>query len=333
MSTGPVVPLKKPLPAEGGYRIVRKPVRAAIDERAEVVEGLLDRPARIAPKYFYDELGCALYGAICQLPEYYPTRTEMALFREHRAEIAAAVGQGKQLIDLGAGDCCKAEGWLPFLEPARYIAVDIAGPELERSLSRIAPDFPEIDLVGVVTDFSRGLDLSEVLGPEAATFFYPGSSIGNFTPPEAVALLASIKGHGMGRPGSGLLIGVDGKKDKARLDAAYDDSLGVTAAFNRNALLHLNRRFDLDFDLTGYAHRGFYNEALGRVEMHLEAVREQVVRIGAAERRFAAGERIHTENSYKYRPEQFEALLAEAGFASVLRWSSEAGGYNVFYAS
>lgn len=333
MSQSPVVPLPRTPTSPGGYRMLSKPVHAAVDERAQVFAGLLEQPARIAPKYFYDELGCALYGAICQLPEYYPTRTEIAIFREHRAEIAEAIGQGKQLVDLGAGDCCKAEGWLPFLNPARYIAIDIAGPELERSLGRIAPEFPEMELVGVVTDFSRRLDIADVLGDQPATFFYPGSSIGNFMPDEALALLASIKGHGMARPGSGLLIGVDAKKDKARLDAAYDDSLGVTAAFNRNALLHLNRRFGLDFNLAGYAHRGFYNEALGRVEMHLEAIGGQVVHVGAAERRFLDGERIHTESSYKYHPQEFEGLLTAAGFTAIWRWTSPDAGYHVFYAT
>ena len=328
----PVVPLKKNHSESQGYRILRRPAAAVTDERAEVISGLAQRPARIAPKYFYDELGCALYGAICQLPEYYPTRTEVAIFREYRAEIAEHVPQGGQLVDLGAGDCCKAEGWLPFLNPARYIAVDIAGPELERSLARIAPDFPEIELVGVVTDFSRSLELESVLDERPVTFFYPGSSIGNFTPEDASTLLKAIRRHCVGRPNSGLLIGVDGKKAKDRLDAAYDDALGVTAAFNRNALLHLNRRFGLDFDLNGYVHRGFYNEVLGRVEMHLESTREQVVHLGEAERRFAKGERIHTENSYKYRPSEFEALLRAAGFTSVRSWSSPDQGYSVFHA-
>lgn len=314
------------------YRILdRTPVDRG-DERAQVIAGLLASPAHFSPKYFYDELGCALYGAICQLPEYYPTRTEHAVFREHRSEIADAIGKGGQFVDLGAGDCCKAQSWLPFVGPARYIAVDIAGPEIERALARMAPDFPEIEMVGVITDFSRGIALDGVLDERPVTFFYPGSSIGNFTPEEATRFIATLRAH-CTRKGCGLLIGVDGKKEKARLDAAYDDALGVTAAFNRNALLHLNRRFGFDFALDGFIHRGFYNEALGRVEMHLESVAEQEVRLGSERRRFAAGERIHTENSYKYRRAEFEALLKDAGFGSLLSWSSPDGGYFVFYAS
>jgi dimethylhistidine N-methyltransferase len=316
-----------------GYRIIDLSPATRADERAAVVAGLLERPARISPMYFYDELGCALYAAICRLPEYYPTRTEMAIFGEHRAAMAEAMGSGRQLVDLGAGDCRKAEGWLALLAPARYIAVDIAADEIAGALARLAADFPGIDMVGVVTDFSRGLDIESALDAGPATFLYPGSSIGNFMPEDAVAFLASIRRHCVARPGSGLLIGVDGKKPKPVLDAAYDDPLGVTAAFNRNALSNLNRRFGFDFRIEGFAHRGFYNEALGRIEMHLESLADQEVALGSAVRRFRAGERIHTENSYKYHAAEFEGLLGNAGFGAIRRWSDRDGGYFVFYAS
>ena len=315
------------------YRIIDRSPGNPAGERDAVVRDLLATPASIAPRYFYDELGCALYGAICRLPEYYQTRTEIAIFRDHRLEIAEAMGQRRQLVDLGAGDCCKAQAWLPFVNPVRYIAVDIAAAELERSLARMAPDYPEIEMLGVVADFSEGLPLHDILDARPVTFFYPGSSIGNFTPAQALRFLGAIRAHCEGRPGSGLLIGADGKKAQATLDAAYDDALGVTAAFNRNALLHLNTRFGFDFSLDGFEHRGFYNAAEGRVEMHLEALRDQVVRLGGTERRFARGERIHTENSYKYDRAQFEALLRGAGFGAIRSWSDDAGGYFVFYAS
>src|SRR5687767_6845923 len=174
------------------YLIVERLPGREIDERADVVAGLLATPARIAPKWFYDELGCALYGAICELPEYYPTRTEAALFRAHREAIAAAVGQGRQFVDLGAGDCRKAQAWLPFLAPARYVAVDIAASELHRALARMAPDFPGVEMLGIVTDFSAGVAIEQDLDTRPVTFFYPGSSIGNFTPRDAVAFLGSI---------------------------------------------------------------------------------------------------------------------------------------------
>jgi dimethylhistidine N-methyltransferase len=313
------------------YRVVERPGPVR-DERAAVVAALRATPPSIAPRYFYDELGCALYGAICQLPEYYPTRTEIALFREHRAEIAAALGSARQFVDLGAGDGAKAQGWLPFVAPARYIAVDIAAAELDRALARMAPDFPDVEMVGVVTDFSGGVELEDVLDARPATFFYPGSSIGNFTPAEAVAFLRSIRRHCERRPGSGLLIGVDAKKARERLDAAYDDALGVTASFNRNVLLHLNRRFGFDFPLAAFVHRGFYNPQQGRIEMHLEATREVEVRLGEATRRFAPGERIHTESSYKYDAAEFEALLAGAGFAHRRLWRAPGDAYYVFFA-
>ena len=316
------------------YRIVDRMPREKVDERRAVIDALLASPARIEPKYFYDELGCALYGAICQLPEYYPTRTEAGIFREHRLAIAEAIGSARQFVDLGAGDCCKAQAWLPFLTPTRYVAVDIAAAELEKALARMAPDFPEVEMLGVVADFTVGLPLDGILDDRAATFFYPGSSIGNFTPEEAARFLARIRAHCAQRPGSGLVIGVDGKKEKPRLDAAYDDALGVTAAFNRNVLLHLNRRFGFDFALDGYVHRGFYNEAAGRIEMHLESLRDQTVRLAeGATRRFTPRERIHTENSYKYRADEFEALLRKSGFTRVARWSDAVEGYFVFYAT
>jgi len=315
------------------YRIVDQMKGESSGERARVIEALMARPASISPKYFYDDLGCALYGAICRLPEYYPTRTEASIFNEHRLEIATTVGTGKQFVDLGAGDCCKAQSWFPFVSPSRYIAVDIARAEIERSLARLSPDFPEVEMLGVIADFTSGLPLGEALGPGPVTFFYPGSSIGNFMPEEAVRFLARVHEHCSERPQSGLLIGVDGKKDRVVLDAAYDDSLGVTAAFNRNALNHLNTRFGFDFSLDGYTHVGFYNEAKGRIEMHLESLREQTVKLGSQARRFAAGERIHTENSYKYHASEFRQLLASAGFNRVESWASKGEGFFVFYAT
>jgi L-histidine Nalpha-methyltransferase len=315
-------------------RIINRVGADPRDELGELVAGLMATPARLSPKYFYDELGCALYGAICRLPEYYPTRTEDAIFRQHRAEIAQAMGQGRQFVDLGAGDCCKAMGWLPFVNPRRYIAVDIAEGEIHRAFTAMARDFPELELVGVVTDFSRRLDLQDVLEADAATFFYPGSSIGNFAPADARDFLAQVRGYCATRPGSGLAIGVDGKKAAPLLDAAYDDALGVTAAFNRNALLHLNRRFGFDFALDGFRHRGFYNAGEGRVEMHLEALRDQSVHLLEGRvRRLAQGERIHTENSYKYHAAEFEQLLRSAGFTALRRWADADDGYFVFYAS
>ncbi|MEO8485338.1 MAG: L-histidine N(alpha)-methyltransferase [Betaproteobacteria bacterium] len=301
-------------------------------ERRALAAGLRRTPASIAPKYFYDRLGCALYGAICELPEYYPTRTERAIFSDHRQDIATAIGTGGQFVDLGAGDCCKAESWLPFLMPARYLAVDIAEDALARSLARLAPEFPEVEIAGIVVDFTAGLDLERDLDDRPATFFYPGSSIGNFTPDEARDFLARIHAHCASRPGSGLLIGVDTRKDVAKLVKAYADPTGVTAAFNRNVLNHVNRVIGTDFQPEAWGHVGLYDVTLGRVEMHLEALGPQDVTIDGAVRRFDAGERIHTENAYKYTPDAFDGLLRAAGFRHATRWLDDAQAFAVFHA-
>jgi dimethylhistidine N-methyltransferase len=303
----------------------------AYDERAELVRGLLAVPAVISPKYFYDDIGCTLFEAICSLPEYYPTRTERSILLTHRDEIVEAVGTGGQFVDLGAGDCAKAALLLPALHARRYVAVDIAAAAIGPALTRLTPVFPRVELMGVVTDFSRRFDLAGAIDAGPVTFFYPGSSIGNFTPGEARSLLRRIRD--LCGPESGLLIGVDTKKDKARLNAAYNDALGVTAAFNLNVLNHVNRVADCNFSPAGFAHVAFYEPIKGRVEMHLESRHVQRVRIGDQERLFAAGERIHTENSYKYSPAEFANLLRSAGFAEHRVWQDEAGDFAVFYAS
>ena len=325
-----------PIPLDRDFehvpRLVQRLRSDPAAERAELVARLRARPASIAPKYFYDGLGCALFGAICELSEYYPTRAEHAIFVRHRAAIAAAVGRGTQLVDLGAGDCAKAADWLPYLAPSRYLAVDIAGDAIRTGLARLALESPDLEVLGVVTDFTRGLDLRAELEEGPVTFFYPGSSIGNFAPDEAAAFLAAIRVH-CEAPGSGLLIGADTRKDPARLVAAYDDRLGVTAAFNRNVLLHVNRVLGCNFDPEAFAHVARYDAQQGRVEMHLEATRDHAVRIDGVPRHFAAGERIHTENSYKYAPADFAEILEAAGFAGVRTWQDDDGDFAVYYAA
>jgi len=314
------------------YRVVRRLQIDPTAERRALVAALRATPARIPPKYFYDDLGCALYGAICALPEYYPTRTEWAIFSANRTEIAQAIGVDGQFVDLGAGDCSKGESWLPFVAAKRYVAVDIADGMIERSLARLAPAFPGVEMLGVITDFTLGLDLRSDLAELPTTFFYPGSSIGNFTPDEASVFLKAIRRH-CEIPGSGLLIGVDTVKDKARLEAAYDDSLGVTAAFNRNALNHVNRILGSDFAASAYAHRAFYNMEAGRIEMHLEALSTQTVTFDESPLIFGAGERIHTENSYKYEPANFAARLEQAGFGNVRFWQDARRDFAVCHAA
>ena len=302
-------------------------------DRSALAAGLRAKAASIPPKYFYDPLGCALYAAICELPEYYPTRTERAIFEANRVDIANALGSGAQFVDLGAGDGTKAEAWLPFLVPSRYLAVDFAGDAIERTLARLSGGFPDVELVGVVTDFTAGLDVASELADGPVTFFYPGSSIGNFTPEAAIEFMRLIQAACRGRPASGLLIGVDTKKDAARLVAAYDDALGVTALFNRNVLNHVNRVLGCDFDPGSFAHHALYSEQRSRIEMHLVARSQQRVRLEGSTRVFEAGERIHTENSYKYTPDEFETLIACAGFSTVRRWQDPGGDFAVFWAA
>ena len=306
-----------------------------LDTRAELdalERSLLAPAASIAPKFFYDVLGSTLYNAIVLTPEYYPTRTEAAIFEQFRDDIAAVIGTGKQFVDLGSGDSVKAEKWFASLRPSRYVAVDISATALTEALSRLAGNADAPELAGLITDFSRVLDVTPVLAPQPSLFFYPGSSIGNFLPDEALWFLKQIRAHCHGH-GCGLLIGVDAKKDSARLDAAYDDALGVTAAFNLNALRHVNALLGTDFDVRDWLHRGFYNPALGRIEMHVEARREVNVKVRGHTRRFAAGERIHTENSYKFAPDEFRALLVEAGFTDIRLWQDARGDFSVFYAT
>ncbi len=326
--------LPRPIPLHfPRYRIVDGAGGDREAERAELLAQLRAASAAIPPRFFYDALGSALFRAICELPEYYPTRTERAIFSAHRHEIARSVGRGRQWVDLGAGDCAKGEAWIPVVAPTRYIAVDVARVAIEPALARMAATFPGIDFVGIVTDFTRGLDLRAQLDESAVVFFYPGSSIGNFAPDAARSFLAEIHLHCLGREGSGLLIGVDTKKDRARLEAAYDDALGVTAAFNRNVLNHVNAVLGSDFVPAVFAHRALYEPRAGRIEMHLEAMADLSVMLDGQPRRFAAGERIHTENSYKYSPAEFTVLLQDAGFPRVRCWQDAERDFAVFYAT
>lgn len=298
---------------------------------AELRDGILSGQASIPPKYLYDAMGCTLFEAICALPEYYPTRTERAILTKHRDAIVRAMGTGRQFVDLGAGDCVKASLLLPALHPRRYVAVDIAAPAIIPALSRLAPAFPRLEMVGLVTDFSKSLDLEGAIDGGSTAFFFPGSSIGNFDSGDAFGFLTRVRA--LCDAQSGLLIGVDTKKDHARLESAYNDALGVTAAFNRNVLNHVNRLLDADFDPSAFRHVAFYSAAPGRIEMHLEAESRQEVRIGGLRRIFRAGDRIHTENSYKYAPREFADLLRRAGFSEVALWQDDAGDFAVFYAS
>lgn len=310
--------------------------------RAELAAGLLADPPRAAPKFFYDALGSRLFDAITELAEYYPTRTEAAIFAAHGAAMAQQVPHGAVLFDLGAGSCAKAARLFPVLRPGGYVAVDISVDYLREAMGQLQQRHRGVPMLGLGMDFSAQL----ALPPGAADWlerhdlttaprcvFYPGSSIGNFNPDEALNLLRQARDLcAAGGPGGGILIGVDRVKDKAVLEPAYDDPLGVTAAFNRNLLLHVNALLGTDFAPSRWRHVAFYDEAVSRIEMHLASDGAQTVRWPGGERCFADGERLHTENSYKWTPTAFANLLREAGFGPAQHWSDERSWFSVFWA-
>jgi dimethylhistidine N-methyltransferase len=298
--------------------------------RAELSAGLLASQACTSPKYLYDALGSKLFAAICDLPEYYPTRTEASIVEASLDEIARSAGRGATLIDLGAGDCAKAARLFPALQPAQYVPIDISVDFLRAAVDSLRERFPQIEMTGIGMDFSGSIDLPDAVRPEKRLFFYPGSSIGNFKPEEAVDLLAKMRAA-CGEDG-GLLIGVDLVKHARILNAAYDDELGLTAAFNLNLLRHLNLLLGANFVVRDWLHRAFFNEELSRIEMHLEARRDVTVTWPQGERRFAEGERIHTENSYKYTEQRFLHLLERAGFGKCRVWTDPRKWYMVCHA-
>ena len=305
---------------EGAARIAQNETNDNTAEiRAELAAGLMMRQAQTSPKYLYDVLGSKLFEAICELPEYYPTRTEAAIVDAHLQDIARSVGRGSTLIDLGAGNCAKAARLFPELRPAQYVAIDISADFLRDAVSQLRQRFPQVTMQELGLDFSSTLDLPTGVRREKRLFFYPGSSIGNFSPEEALAFLCRIRGEC--RDDGGILVGVDLVKEKSVLDAAYDDTLGVTSSFNLNLLLHINRLLGADFDLRDWRHHAYFDPAQSRIEMHLVARRDVIVGWSGGVRRFAEGESIHTENSYKYTRERFLALLVEAGFDKPRIWT------------
>jgi len=310
-------------------RFVQMPAGPARRAHQELLDGLQAPQARIAPKFLYDALGSSLFTAITQLPEYYPTRCEAEIFDTHGPDIARQVGPLHAMIDLGAGDCSKAQRLLEYLQPLQYVPIDISADYLQDAAVRLHTLHPELDILALGLDFSESLALPASVHPKRRLFIYPGSSIGNLDASQALAMLERIRAN---CPGGGLLVGVDRVKPRGILEPAYDDALGVTAAFNLNLLRHVNAMADTDFRVEDWKHVAFYNPALERVEMHLEARREVDVSWPGGHRTFARAERIHTESSYKYRPERFADMLERAGFSDIRHWSDERAWFSVFHA-
>lgn len=297
---------------------------------SDITDGLNQRPARISPKYFYDQRGSQLFDAITRLPEYYPTRTENALMQAHAADMAEQLGTVRTVIELGAGSCEKARALCRRVRPACFVGVDISVDYLQEAVRRLRADMPGLDARAAGGDMTQGLTLPADIPRAQRLVFYPGSSIGNFDPPHALDLLRHMRAQ-VDSDG-GLLIGIDLPKDVAVLEAAYDDAAGVTAAFNRNVLTHINHLIGSDFVEEQWGHRAFFNQEDSRIEMHLEASAPIRVRWPGGERHFAAGERIHTENSYKYPLAVFTTMLAQAGFSRAQAWTDERGWFAVLHA-
>lgn len=297
----------------------------------DVVAGLSCLHKTLPPKYFYDERGSELFEAICGLPEYYLTRAETALMREKAGEMARLLGPRCAVIEYGCGSGRKTRILLEALEPVAYVPIDIAREQLRATAAEFARDFPGLRVMAVCADYSRPLALPEVdvLTARRRIVYFPGSTIGNLTHDEAAAFLGNARN--LVGPGGGLLIGVDLKKDAARLNAAYNDKQGVTAEFNINLLARINRELGADFDLGAFRHQAFYNEPLGRIEMHLLSMKAQRVTMRGHSFSFRAGETIHTENSYKYSVSEFQMLARGAGFEPVECWMDAERLFAVHY--
>lgn len=284
-----------------------------------LLAGLSRNPREIPCKYFYDAEGSRLFDAICDLPEYYQTRTETALLRRHAGEIAALIGPDVEILEFGAGSLRKVRILLEALEsPRAYTPLDISGDYLGEVVRVLAADYPALALRPLVGDFTLPLSIPALPGHPRRIGFFPGSTIGNFRPEAAAALLRRMRGV---LKGGGLLVGVDLVKDPARLHAAYNDAAGVTAAFNKNLLARANRELGADFDLDGFAHYAPYNPARQRIEMYLVSLRRQRVTVAGRRFDFAAGEAVHTEDSHKYTLESFREMAARAGFCPRAVWT------------
>ena len=299
--------------------------------RAAVIAGLSATPKSLPCKFFYDERGSALFEAICEVPEYYLTRTELGILETYAAAIAERAGPHCRLIELGSGASRKVRLLLAALDrPAAYVPVDISREFLREAAASIASDFPDLRIAAVCADYTRPFDLPPVVAPPGKRVgFFPGSTIGNFEP-EAVVDFLTHCGHLLGR-GSEMVVGVDVKKDKTILDAAYNDAAGFNAEFNLNLLHRIATELESDIAIDDFEHVAFYNPDEGRVELYLRSRKAQSATIAGRRFAFGAGELIHTENSYKYAIPEFRGLAARAGYTALETWTDRDGMFSVHY--
>jgi dimethylhistidine N-methyltransferase len=298
----------------------------------DVQTGLAKSQKELHCKYFYDERGSQLFDRICELDEYYPTRTELGIMCEHASAIAQRIGPKAVLVEYGSGSSTKTRLLLDHLdEPQAYLPVDISGDHLLQTARQLKADYDDLDIHPIVADFTTGFDLPDPYGSSRTTVYFPGSTIGNLRSDEAVGLLMKIADQC--GPEGGLLIGFDLAKDEAVLQAAYDDAAGVTAEFNLNLLHRINRELDADFDVERFAHVATYNRSESRVEIYIESLDEQTVCVGGKEFNFEQGERIFTEYSHKYRVDQFVSMAAQAGLSMDALWTDSNDYFAVMHLS
>jgi dimethylhistidine N-methyltransferase len=319
-----VIPPARPRAAFIDHNPQIRPYRDAL------LEGLGRARKAIAYAYLYDAAGSALFDRITELPEYYPTRVEADILRRHARDIAARIGPDARLFEPGAGSAVKVRTLLDVLErPAAYVPVDISGEHLRAAADALQADYPALQVTAVRADHTRPFPLPEVAGAGRRVGFYPGSSIGNLQPDDAVAFLREWAER-LGE-GAAMVVGVDLRKDPAVLQRAYDDAAGVTAAFTLNLLARANREAEADFDLGAFAHRALWNEAQGRIEIALISLRDQTVTVAGRTFAFAEGEAVHVEDSYKYTRQGFDALAAEAGFQTTAVWTDADQRFGVWF--
>ncbi|MFD2673507.1 L-histidine N(alpha)-methyltransferase [Marinicrinis sediminis] len=296
----------------------------------DVVSGLSQEQKKLHPKYFYDEEGSKLFEEITTVSEYYVTRTEMAILQSCIADLCAQIGAGASLIEFGSGSSRKIKLLLNELEALScYMPIDIAQEMLSEACASLSEAYPELPIIPVCADFTRSLQLPAIPGNQKKVIFYPGSTIGNFEPMEAMLLMKQTRQ--LLEPGDGFIIGVDLKKDVQVLHEAYNDRQGVTARFNLNVLRRMNRELHADFQLEEFEHFAYYNAREGRIEMHIRSAIDQQVRIGDHVFDFHAGETIHTESSYKYDIDQFQQLASQCGYASKQVWTDPRQWFSVHY--
>jgi len=293
----------------------------------EAIGDLSQRPKRLSPKYFYDATGSELFEAITRLPEYYPTRTELSILRDRGSDIAAIIPKGAALIEFGAGATTKVRLLLENCAISAYVPVDISGDFLQGQANALRRDFPGLAVYPVAADFTAPFALPEAIAAMPKVGFFPGSTLGNFEPHEACAFLRSAR-EILGK-GAQMIIGVDLEKDERVLYDAYNDAAGITARFNLNVLVRINRELGGNFDLSAFTHRAIYNRERHRIEMHLISKKSQSVRLLGTSFTFRAGESIHTESSYKYSLDRFAALARGSGWTPRASWTDKAGMFSV----